>query len=395
MDSRLVEVGPLPRRILDNSGLSWLGAGENADYFAEEFVRVSSEELRQFDFAARDLHDLSLRAVAEVYLHDRWEELGVPEHAIPLLRYSVEKESDLFLIGRFDFAGGMLGLPVQLIEYNADTCSLLPETSMVQKQYARHATRSLGGRQPFNDLDEDLQRRWRELLKQFPTRSASLLIVHLGHDEDLLNCEVIAYAARSAGFEDVQMAHLKDVIFSGEDGVFIEQANGSYLKFEFLYKFVPWEIAAYDEPGLWADLEEIIVTGLAIVLNPAWTFLVQNKALLQIMYELEPTNPYLLQTSHTLLDFPDGRFVRKPRLGRMGENIQYYDGEALPVYETEGDYEAIPPVYQALAQFNLDEEDHRYQPSVFFVEEPCALCFRRQDDLIIDDDAEFVGSVIV
>ena len=71
-----------------------------------------------------------------------------------------------------------------------------------------------------------------------------------------------------------------------------------------------------------------------------------------------------------------------------------YDGEASPKYETEGDYGEYPSIYQEVAAFDIDREGHRYQPSIFWTGEPSALCFRRQDDLIIDDDAEFVGHVI-
>ena len=137
-------------------------------------------------------------------------------------------------------------------------------------------------------------------------------------------------------------------------------------------------------------MTEIITKDLATVINPVWTMLLQSKGICKIMYELEPTNPYLLKTSLSATDFPDHKYVRKPLFGRMGENIAYHDGDEKPTYETEGDYDSFPSVYQEIAEFNIDEEDHRYQPSIFFTNKPCGLAFRRQDDLIIDDDAEFV-----
>ena len=51
-------------------------------------------------------------------------------------------------------------------------------------------------------------------------------------------------------------------------------------------------------------------------------------------------------------------------------------------------------MYQELARFNEDRKEHRYQPSIFYTNEPCGMAIRRQDDLIIDDDAEFVGHTI-
>jgi glutathionylspermidine synthase len=131
-----------------------------------------------------------------------------------------------------------------------------------------------------------------------------------------------------------------------------------------------------------------------VVLNPAYTMLLQSKAIMKFMYELAPNLKYNLKTSFKEGDFPDRRYVRKPMFGRMGDNIAFYDGNRQPEYETEGDYGDYPPVYQELADFNADSEEHRYQPSIFWTGMSSALCFRRQDDLIIDDDAEFVGHVV-
>jgi len=122
--------------------------------------------------------------------------------------------------------------------------------------------------------------------------------------------------------------------------------------------------------------------------------LLQSKALLKFMYDLSPEHPFLLKASLNKEDFPDRKFVRKPINGRMGENISFHDGSDQPTYKTDGDYAASPPLYQELAPFNIDMEGHRYQPSVFWTGEASGLCFRRQDDLVIDDDAEFVGHVV-
>ena len=54
----------------------------------------------------------------------------------------------------------------------------------------------------------------------------------------------------------------------------------------------------------------------------------------------------------------------------------------------------MPVIYQELASFSTDTEGYRYQASVFYTDHPCSLCFRRQDDLIIDDDAEFIAHTI-
>jgi len=131
-----------------------------------------------------------------------------------------------------------------------------------------------------------------------------------------------------------------------------------------------------------------------VVMNPAYTALLQSKAILKYMYELEPDNPYLLKASFKEQDFPERKFVKKPIFGRMGENISMFDGGEKAFYKTKGDYGDYPRILQQLAVFNLDEDGCRYQPSIFWTGESSALCFRRQDDPVIDDDAEYVPHVI-
>lgn len=395
MDNRLIETGVPPRRVFERANLTWFAEGDNHDYIGPEFVQIQDTELLRLEQAATDLHELCWEAVKITVERQLWDELGIPELCRPLLEYSVQSEGDLFLLGRFDFAGGIEQVPLKMLEYNADVCSLLPETAMLQKQLARHFAPVLNHEQPFNELEAHLEERWRTVLDSFPNLEPTLLVVHLGDQEDIYNCEPIAFAARQAGFERVETVHLKDVTFSADEGIFLQQPDGKYRNFGFLYKFVPWEIAAFDEPNLWRDLEDIVTAQRGVVLQPAWTFLAQNKALMQIMHDLEPHNPYLLRTRPTLLDFPTSRFVRKPRYGRMGENIQYYDGHPLPAQETGGDYAERPPVYQEVAEFNLDSDNCRYQPSIFYGTRPSGLAIRREEGLIVGDDAEYMGHVVV
>ncbi len=129
-------------------------------------------------------------------------------------------------------------------------------------------------------------------------------------------------------------------------------------------------------------------------MNPAFSMLLQSKAIMKFMYDLSPRHKNLLKTTFNAPDFYNHKYVRKPIFGRMGENVSFFNGAKRPVYETEGDFGDQDSVYQELADFNEDLEEHRYQPSIYWTGEACALCFRRQDDLILDDDAEFVGHIV-
>lgn len=394
MDNRILNVSSLKKSAFQDSGLDWLRKGDNKDYWSNDFVRVTSSELRAFKTASDNLQTLAFKAVRHVAKQNLWSQLSVPDYCIPLLEYSIAKEMDMHLIGRFDFSGGIDGVPIKMLEYNADTCSLIPESAILQTVHARQESRSLNNAEPFNDLAGSMARRFQEILALNKDKTANLLLSTLGHMEDRLNCDLIALGAKKAGFQDTQSIALEGIIFSPEEGIFVTEGRDEYRRYDFFYKFIPWEFIAFEEPDLWELLDPIVQKGLATVLNPAFAMLLQNKALMQVMYELEPNNPYLLKTTAFASDFPRGNYVRKPQYGRMGENIAYFENSSEAVYETEGDYGDYEPVFQALADFNIDSEEHRYQPSTFYTGEASGLCFRRQDDLIIDDDAEYVASII-
>ena len=396
VDNRLIEAGRPAPRFLRKHGLGWFAEGDNEDYFAPELLSVTEAELEHFRAQAASLYELARRAARHVGERQRWADAGIPDNAVELVEHSLRTETELHLAGRFDFAGGLDGIPLKLLEFNADTFSLAPETATVMphqlellpRQYRQSARQ-------YNNLLSGLVHSFRRILNHRPNRHPSLLLSGMGHEEDWLNIELIAMAARQAGFQDVQMMALEKVIFSEDDGIFIELGHEEYQQFDFWFKMVPWDFIAFEEPELMGLLTKIVKRELAVVLNPAWSMLLQSKALLPIMQELAPTHPALLRASLNREDMPYGsNYVAKPIFGRTGDNVSVIQN-GRPVQANDGDYGEFPMVYQESARSAQDEDGDRYQPSIFCAgSEPCALCLRRQDGWIVDDDAEFVGHVI-
>lgn len=392
MDNRIIEVQPLKKSVIKKLSLEWLTKGDNQEYLADDFVQVTQSEKDNLCAAAQTCYHQLVQAAKFVVEQNLWKEVGIPANAVTLVKYSFKNELDTHLISRFDFAGGVDGLQPKLIEINADTCSLLPETALIQQKHFEQEKSRLF-EEPYNPVIDKLVERFTKILYSKRHFEPHLLISTLGFEEDWLNAEIVAKAAEKAGFKEVRFAPLQDVIFSQEDGIFLQEDAG-YVRFDFWYKFIPWDFIIFEEPELMLDLQSIVLRNKAVILNPAYTFLLQSKALLKIAHQLFSHSPYLLKSSFSQADFLDSKYVAKPFFGRMGENIAFYDGSSRPVYETEGDYGSFSKLYQALAPFNIDEENHRYQPSIYFTDQPAGMCFRRQDDLIIDDDAEFVGHTI-
>jgi len=393
VDNRLIYTEGLFSNVLKREGLNWLQDGENEDYLSHVFVRISPKEIDAFKKAADELTDLGIKAAKYIAKNELWEAAGIPENAIAIVAYSLKQEVEFHLLNRFDFAGGIDGIPIKLLEFNADTCSLMPESTIVQVEHYIQEQYKLSN-PPYIDLVNSLAEHFEKIIRLNPKKDKTLLVSTLEHEEDLLNVEVIVKAAEKAGFAEVQLMPLDKIIFAPDDGIFIELGPENYRRYDFFYKFIPWEFIAYEEPELMDILTNIVTNNLGIVLNPAWTMLLQSKAIAKFMYDLQPDNSYLLKTTFNAADFPDNRYVSKPIFGRMGENIAYHDGDAQPTYETEGDYEDFDKVYQEIARFNIDRKEHRYQPSLFYTHESCGIAIRRQDDLIIDDDAEFVGHTV-
>lgn len=393
MVNYIISTNKLESSAIKKLGLQWLADGENKDYLTGDIVIVSETELNRFRAAAERLQELALKAVKHVYEHDLWKEVGIPKSARKLVKYSIQNELGSQLIGRLDFAGGLNGLPIKMLEFNADTCTLIPETAYLQEEHFKQEKKYLFG-PPYNELFDGLVSQFKSIIAKHPEKPRSLLISTMGYQEDWLNTDVIQAAAKKAGFEVVQSMLLEKVIFSPDEGIFTELSEDHFDQYHFWYKMVPWEFIADEEPGLMDILEQIILNGLAVVMNPAYTMVLQSKAILKIMHDIEPHNPLLLRTGYDTSAFYDGKYVAKPIFGRLGENIQYFDGNNQPAYETDGDYGGYKKVYQELAIFNIDKDQHRYQPSIFWTGKSSALCFRRQDDLIIDEDAEFVGHTI-
>ncbi len=392
MDNRLTDAPRLKDRWFKKQGLDYYVRGENEEYLADEILSLSAQETSAAMRAGDEAWDI-LRATARksAYMDDRLEGLGIPDFARPLVQWSVENEWDNFLVGRFDFAGGIDDLPLKLIEFNADTASLLPETSVIQPEVVRKA----GLKPAPNDLLAALESNARRL--GGGRSDTAIAAAHLGSEDDSHNVDVLARISTAAKWGRTDNITLPSLEINPDEGVFYEASPGKWIHYGTMIKFFPWDFAAIEEPELWEYLAELVMAKKLRVFNPAWTMLLQSKALLAYAWEDNPGHPLLLPTAFDPAQLPrplDG-YVRKPVFGRMGENIEIVMNGRNVVAETKGDYGNGPVVYQEYAEFAIDGDKHRYQLSTYQAPQACGLCCRRQDDMIIDDDGEFVSLALM
>ncbi|EJF0769576.1 glutathionylspermidine synthase family protein [Campylobacter upsaliensis] len=379
----------LEKNYLESIGFSWHTDEDGSDYLDNKLICVSKNEANAYYEAANELYDMFIAAAQNVIDNDRFDELGIPFNLIDAIKMSWENEVHWHLYGRFDFAGGLDGKPIKLIEFNADTPTSLFESAILQ--WAMLKQNNLDEHLQFNSIYESLMDNFKRLItldesvEEFEEHYRGWKILFssvAGNKEEELTTKLLAHIAKDAGFE-CDFAYVDEVEF-GEEGIF---KNG--VNYEYWFKLIPWEEIAIEEGELAMLLTQIMRNQKAIILNPAYTLLFQSKGILKILWELYPNHPLLLESSYEPLQGKD--FVRKPMFGREGANISIIKDD-VKLQENIGPYGNNKMIYQQYYELNSSENEY-YQAGVFFAYEGCGLGFRK-GGLIIDNASKFVGHII-
>ena len=370
------DVSPAVRAL----GWDWVIEDACQNYVAREAVQLPENDAETLLQAADTLYDMLVQAISDPIPDEFLRQLAIPSILWEAVRHSWDDERHWHLYGRFDLALTPNG--PKLIEFNADTATSLPETTVVQWASLVAAGQAEDDRQA-NGLFECLEdqfRHWRALNNDL---QATLLLVYLPDSaEDEANCAVLAEAARTAGFADTYTCPVDDMKVSVQDedrGIWAETVPGQWQRFDFLFKLVPWEILAEEEPDLTTDLTQLLLSRDVVIANPAYALLFQSKALLAHLWRIFPHHPLLLEASLQPLT---GHHVRKPFFGREGQNVAEIQADGLASTEIPGDFSSQPQLYQEWAELPTDDQNRRYQAGVFWAGEACAIGFRREAGLI-------------
>ena len=386
MDERLRGLPPVTQDHLRRLALPYYARELSGDYFVGEGLQLSPQERDAYAEAAgrflTQYHTLADRLLAGQYR----EELGLPP---ALWELAAETWRDRLrhphLFGRFDVAGVVDGSPARLIEFNADTATVLAEAALVQDVQT-------GGR-CWNELPEALARRLGAWRQAHPDLEARLAVVTLGFGEDDDNAAVLVAAARQAGFE-AQVVHLPALTFSPGEGVYAQLGAEEWLRYDFLVKLFPWDWVAAEEPDLLDALAGLLRAGLLAVANPPYASLWQSKAALAELHRLFPQDEGILAAGiGAPADERQGQTVTKPLFGREGENVRVERAGSI-VASAAGDYGKQARMWQAYTPLPRDADGEVYQAGVYVAGEACGLGFRRRDGLIVDADSEFIAHLV-
>jgi glutathionylspermidine synthase len=379
-------------KFLESIGFYWHTDPDQTPYVASEIVEISTDEADAYYEAANELYDMFAEAGDYVIENELFHEIGIPFNLIDAVKMSWDNDVHWHLYGRFDFAGGIDGKPIKLIEFNADTPTALFETSILQ--WAMLKLNNMEESHQFNNLYEALGDNFKRMIlmeedvSTFDEHYEGWKILFSSvkdNEEEESTVKLLQTIANEAGYV-TEFAYIEDVEFA-EDGVFYKGQS-----YEYWFKLIPWEDIAIEESELAMLLTQIMRNQKAIILNPAYTLMFQSKAFMKILWDLYPNHPLLLETSFDPLE---GKAqVEKRIFGREGANTVIVDKDHKVMAETDGEYGEFGVIYQEYAQLPTDTKGDSYQAGVFFAYEGCGLGFRK-GGLILDNYSKFVGHRVV
>lgn len=352
---------------------------EQEDYLTDEIVGIYTSEINDMKSVVFDALDLFTKATDHLIDNGNLGYLGIPKYFQRCIEHSWRnQERHPFLLGRIDFSGGINNMTTKIIEFNADTCTMIPETMYWQPYHLGLANKMMS----FNRLKKSLSKKFTQLRHNYSQENPVVLGTSLGFAEDSENIKAILSDAISEDQYFKYYLDLEQVVFT-EDGVFVEEEDG-YIPVDILLKLFPWEWAYDSEPELAKILSDLILEDKITVLNPPYTAIWQNKKFLNYITEHFP-NEVIAKSYDSA---PDGiDHVVKSSHGRLGEEVMM----ANEAHQRNFDI----ATYQEYLNLPKDDEGCSYQLSMYVTDEPCALNIRCQEGLIINDDCEFYAHYII
>ncbi|MEU5917927.1 glutathionylspermidine synthase family protein [Streptomyces sp. NPDC047141] len=353
------------------------------------YYSFSLSEVEALEEVVEELHALSLAAAAHIVEKDRFAELGITDPKLAgLVAESWRRRAELpSLYGRFDLRYDGTG-PAKMLEYNADTPTSLVEAASPQWFWMEER---FPGADQWNSLHERLVEAWRRQAPLLPPGP-----VHFAHSdgdelgEDLMTVAYLRETAQQAGL-DTEALSVERIGWDRLSRRFVDDR----LRFiRSCFKLYPWEWLTTDRFGrhVLDTLDNGGGTGTTCWIEPAWKMLLSNKALLAILWELNPGHPHLLPA---YLDGPrelaaTTGWVAKPLLGREGAGITLHEAGTAPFVR---DGEAC--CYQELAPLP-DFDGNRVVLGAWVVEDEAAgLGIRESAGPVTDEYARFLPHVIL
>jgi glutathionylspermidine synthase len=402
---------------------SWLNKDDPAEaffmeHYSKDFERVNncsgllSYYKINFDFVlniatvSNELHGMFLEATNRVIHTDELlTRFGIPEVFWNRIRQSWINDQNLTMTGRFDIAFD--GKQLKVLEYNADSASALFECAIMQRKWAEAvelpSVFTSGVR-----LHRVLVNNWKNM--KITTR------VHLlidNNNDEMLVALYMQNAMKEVDIESKLCVGIDQLYW--KDGTIID-SDGETVKL--VWKSWTWDtifqdyIDATKERGFNNDhstknldnlngqhprISDIFLHEQIKVIEPLWKVITSNKALLPVLWHMYPNHPNLLHSESNLTnELKQISFVKKPIVGRCGQNITLYGpGGDSVVAETTGDFSTRDSIYQELFPLKNDHGYHAILGSWIIRGHFGGFVVREDQNLIINNNSSIKPCCIV
>lgn len=355
---------------VEKVGLTYHTLADGSPYWDETaYWEFTSAEVDRLEAATADIQELALKAGDRILDGNLLAQMHIPAMAAEQIRQTWQSEPPA-LYGRLDLAYD--GRSIKLLEYNADTPTSLVEAAVAQWYWLEETH---GDADQFNSLHEKLVAKWKDVKRYLKQP------VYFGHDgaeEDRMTVEYLRDTAGQAGLQTALLA-MHEVGWDDGKRQFVDMQDRAIESF---FKLYPWEWLLADEFG-----EHALATMNEMRwIEPIWKMLWSNKALLAVLWEMNPGHELLLPA---YLDGPREmtEYVRKPLMGREGAGIGVFSGGRL-VEGVAGEGEAA--VWQQRAALMEADGNHAVLGSWLIDGEPAGMGVRESAGLITGNGSRFV-----
>ncbi len=362
---------------VEKIGLTYHSLDDGSPYWDESgYWEFSSAEIDRLEAATAEIQRLALDAGEHVLANNRFGEMRIPAAAVERIRETWKTEPPA-LYGRLDLAFD--GRTIKLLEYNADTPTALVEASVAQWYWLKDVFPEAD---QFNSLHEKLVAKWKDLK---PYLAKTVYFGHDGSDEDSMTVGYLRDTAEQAGLRTISI-RMKEIGWQAKRSRFVDLEQ---RPIESIFKLYPWEWLLNDRfaPDVLATMDRMWW------IEPIWKMLWSNKALLAILWELNPGHELLLPA---YLDGPREmrEYVRKPLFGREGAGVAVFGSR----YSSDPASAKVDPfaapksdvVYQQLASLASADGKTAVLGSWLIDGEPAGLGIRESAGLVTTNVSRFV-----
>lgn len=375
---------------VERIGLTYHTLADGTPYWDESaYWQFSAAEIDRLEAATNEIQRLALAAGDVILNQDRLAQMGIPASAGAAIRAAWNGEPPA-LYGRLDLAYD--GATVKLLEYNADTPTGLVEAAIAQWYWLQDC---FPGSDQWNSLHEKLVAKWKDLKDYVidPVHFADA-----GSEEDRMTVAYLRDTAQQAGLH----THRIGMHEIGWDAKRLRFVDLDDHPMNTLFKLYPWEWLLKEPFGVHAletmppasalreygPRKDRRAWGSMLWIEPIWKMMWSNKALLAILWELNPGHELLLPA---YLDGPHDMksYVRKPVLGREGAGIAVVrDGTVVEGTLTGESADGY--VYQQLASMANAAGNTAVFGSWLIDGEPAGMGIRESTGLVTNNTSRFV-----